>query len=124
LEVPLICLRIRDNIRMPTQATIRRIVKDSTVTVRRSKTIFSASLRRTWAEMPPDARVSHGTIAQLAGVNVRTVQRHVQRGLLPNSSMIEKAKVEQWLKAVEGSLKPGRPSNVRFRNARQRVLPI
>lgn len=74
--------------------------------------------------MPPDARVSHWTIAQLAGVNVRTVQRHVMRGLLPKGSMIEKAKVEQWLKEVRGTLKPGRPSKVRVKNARQRVLPL
>jgi len=92
--------------------------------VRRSKTVFTAVLRRTWEDLPPDAMVSHGTIAQLAGVNVRTVQRHQQRGLLPHGSMIEKAKVDQWLKIVEGTLKPGRPSSWDKFNTRQRVLQL
>jgi hypothetical protein len=81
-------------------------------------------LRRPWEQLPPDALLSHGTIAAVAGINIRTVQRHVDRGLLPKTPAIEKAKVQQWLKGVEGTLKAGRPSNVRFRNARQRVLPL
>jgi len=93
--------------------------------VARSKTVFfPAILRRPWADLPPDAKVSHWTIAQRAGVNIRTVQRHVARGLLPGGSHIEKAKVEQWLKVVEGTLKPGRPTRRRLAHARQRVLPL
>lgn len=79
------------------------MAKPKTKTVDRSKTIFPASIRRPWKDIPPDAFVSTWTVSQIAGVNPRTVQRHQTRGLLPGGSVIQKAKVVQWLKGVEGT---------------------
>lgn len=88
------------------------------------KTLFTAIVRRSWAELPPDALISVAEISRYTGVNHRTVLRHIGRGLLPKGLTIEKAKVEQWWKGLGETIKMGRPSRRRLAHARQRVLPL